>query len=287
VETNPVVREDLLGASTSIADGLAVGRLFAGRVGETELAVWRRFGQRVRPIDRLRILAKAKLNAGIWPPTKSQRLSFSMAYERSFSSATHVGLWGNLRGENDFLAWSAPTAQRIPLRALDPVMLASTGVNPWSTALAGMAVMVVAPFAQLGAEQMARRTGLFRTDFDILPQFDVVPLEPPQTQALALSRVSWSQGLQKTCRAIDGLVARVDVALISAGSYGMPLAAHAAGHGIPVVYVGGALQLLFGIAGSRWASSSELRTLAGEGWVRQAREARPRGSSLVEQGAYW
>jgi hypothetical protein len=287
VETSPVVREDLLGASTSIADGLAVGRLFAGRVGETELAVWRRFGQQVRQIERLRVLAKAKLNAGIWPPTKSQRLNFSMAYERSFSGATHVGLWGNLRGENDFLAWSAPTAQRIPLRALDPVMLASAGVNPWSSALAGMTVMVVAPFAHLAAKQMGRRTGLFRTDFEILPQFDVVPLEPPQTQALAISRASWTHGLQEACRAIDGLVASVDVALISAGSYGMPLAAHAAGHGTPVVYVGGALQLLFGITGSRWAGSPELWSLAGEGWVRQARESRPRGSSLVERGAYW
>ena len=287
METTPEVREDLSVASSSIADGLAIGSLFVGRVGETELAVWRRFEQRVRPIEGLRVLTKAKLNAGIWPPTKSQLLNFSMAYEKAFARTTHVGTWGNLQSEDAFLGWSATQAQRVPLRALDPVLLAADGVSPWSSSLSGMRVVVVAPFADLAAEQMARRSTLFRTDFEILPSFEVAPLVPPQTQALSVPRTTWSQGLREALAAIDRSAPHADAALLSAGSYGMPLAAHAASLGIPVIYVGGALQLLFGIAGSRWANSPTLASIRGEGWAQPSKGAKPLGSRLVEGGAYW
>jgi len=261
--------------------------MFVGRAGETELGVWRSLGQRDSVRERLKVRAKAKINAGVWPPTTKQLLNFSMAYETAFSRTTHVGFWGNLQGEKAFLSWAAPAAQRVPLRTLDPVLLAADGIGPWSSSLSGMTVLIVAPFAELAAQQMARRSTIFRTDFEVLPNFDVIPLVPPQTQALSVPRTTWSQGLRDTVAAIDRIAPNVDAALVSAGSYGMPLAAHAARLGIPVIYVGGALQLLFGIAGARWANSPSLANIRGQGWVQPSKGAKPRGARLVEGGAYW
>ncbi len=274
-------------ATRSISDGLLSGNLFAGRAGETELAVWRMCGDPAAVADRVRVRAKAKINAGIWPPTEAQLLAFSTSYEQAFSTTTHVGVWGNLLGEENFLAWTAPAARRVPLRALDPVLLASEGVTPWSSSLRDMTVLVVAPFAELAAHQMLRRATLFRSDFEVLPHFNLAPIVPPQTQALMVSRKTWSRGLQDALRDVDRMASKVDVALLSAGSYGMPLAAHVARYGIPVIYVGGSLQLLFGIEGARWANSPNFASIRGEGWMRSALGTKPKGFKLVEGGAYW
>lgn len=278
---------DLSHASGGLFRGLQTGNLYAGRVGETELAVWGLTGSPQSAVFRLRTTLKAKVNAGIWPPTPGQMASFSCSYEAAFRATTHVALWQSLPQEDCFLDWTAPQAVKVPLRALDPVLTAASGIRPWTEALEGMRVLVVSPFAEIASHQVLRRDLLFRSDFVVLPQIDVVPLLPPQTQALEWGRSSWTANLVRCMRDIDSLAPHVDAALISAGSYGMPLASHAHSHGLPVVYMGGALQLLFGIGGARWSGSEALASITGPGWVRPERSLAPRGARLVERGAYW
>lgn len=279
--------EALAEASRVLALGMSSGSLFAGRLGETELAVWENAGTRRHTISDLRTRVKAKVNAGIWPPTPGQMASFSISYEAAFLATTHVAVWRSLPEEDHFLAWAAPQAAQVPLRALDPVLTAATGIRPWSEAMEGMSVLVVSPFANMARHQVSRRDRLFRSDFKVLPQIDVVPLLPPQTQALEWNRSSWSTNLGRSKREIDLLVPHVDAALVSAGSYGMPLASHARSNGLPVIYMGGALQLLFGIEGARWRDSGELASIAASDWIRPGRSLAPRGARLVERGAYW
>lgn len=279
--------EGLSAASESLSLGIRSGDLFAGRLGETELAIWRLLGSKARMRSGIKIRVKAKVNAGIWPPTPAQMLAFCCSYEAAFRSTTHVAVWRSLPQEDSFLAWAAPTAARIPLRALDPVLAAACGLHPWSEALEGMRILVVSPFAELARQQTLRRAQLFRSDFNVLPQIDVVPLAPPQSQALQLSRSTWSANLERSMHEIDRLVPHVDAALLSAGAYGMPLARHARDHRLPVIYMGGALQLLFGIEGGRWRDSQELVSIKGSGWVRPAPYLAPMGARLVEKGAYW
>ena len=49
-----------------------------------------------------------------------------------------------------------------------------------------------------------------------------------------------------------------DICLIGAGAYGFPLAAYVKRKGKKAVHLGGALQLLFGIKGSRWEDPNHL-----------------------------
>lgn len=279
--------ESLPRASEDFASGLASGELFAGRVGETELAVWQLMGTWQPAVTRIRSTVKAKVNAGIWPPTPGQMASFLYSYEKAFHRTTHVAVWQSLPQEDCFLSWTAPEATKIPLRALDPVLMAARGIRPWSESLEGMRVLVVSPFAEMAVQQVPRRDRLFRSDFDVLPRIHVVPLIPPQTQALEWTASSWSTNLERAMRRIDSLASQVDAALISAGAYGMPLASHAHSHRLPVVYMGGALQLLFGIQGARWAGSDELAQITGTGWIHPGHSLAPKGARLVERGAYW
>ena len=78
-----------------------------------------------------------------------------------------------------------------------------------------------------------------------------------------------------------------DVALIAAGAYGFPLAAHIKRTGKKSVLMGGVLQLLFGIRGARWDSNPEYAPLCNQYWVRPGDEDRPKIFSVIDGGCYW
>ena len=52
---------------------------------------------------------------------------------------------------------------------------------------------------------------------------------------------------------------RSQVAFLGCGAYGMPLGRHAVARGMSAVYVGGFLQVLFGIGGARYDRNGILR----------------------------
>ena len=79
-----------------------------------------------------------------------------------------------------------------------------------------------------------------------------------------------------------------DVAIVGAGAYSLPLAAHARDTGHAAIQMSGATQLLFGIKGKRWDDhpviSKPLQPRLGPP------PTRPRASASkekVEGGSYW
>lgn len=61
-----------------------------------------------------------------------------------------------------------------------------------------------------------------------------------------------------------------EVAIIGAGAYGLPLAAHARDTGHVAIQMSGATQLLFGIKGRRWDTHPQISKLYNPAWVRPA-----------------
>jgi hypothetical protein len=105
------------------------------------------------------------------------------------------------------------------------------------------------------------------------PQFSymVPPRHPDWCSALA--------ELQKEMEQID-----FDVALIGAGAWSLPLAAHAKKIGKKALHLGGTTQLLFGIRGGRfdqWGFHYH------QAWIRPLPEETPPNCRLMEKGAYW
>ena len=79
-----------------------------------------------------------------------------------------------------------------------------------------------------------------------------------------------------------------DAALIGAGAMGLPIAAHIKKLGKVALHLGGDLQLLFGIKGSRWLSFyPRVAARMNDFWVFPAKVERPRGFRSVENGGYW
>ena len=81
-----------------------------------------------------------------------------------------------------------------------------------------------------------------------------------------------------------------DVALVSCGGYGNLVCNYIfEKHRKSAVYVGGVLQMYFGVLGNRWLKERPdvVRLFLNEHWSRPKTTERPRNSDSIEGGCYW
>ena len=133
--------------------------------------------------------------------------------------------------------------------------------TPWTAALKGKKVLVVQPFVADIEHQYRKREKLFR-DPDVLPEFDLQTYMPFFAGLRDDPGLDWFGRLERMKREISAL--DFEIALIAAGAYGFPLAAHVKRLGRKAVLTGGILQLLFGIKGARWDAIEAYRKLYNE-----------------------
>ena len=157
--------------------------------------------------------------------------------------------------------------------------------HPWSVALAGKTVLVIHPFTESIQRQYEKRQLLFQ-DPRVLPEFTLKTLKAVQSIAgNPCGFDSWFDALDWMCEQINQT--EFDVALIGAGAYGLPLAAHVKRLGKKAVHLGGATQILFGIRGKRWDAMPFSQKLYNEHWMRPLPSEVPQDYQRVEGGSYW
>lgn len=103
-------------------------------------------------------------------------------------------------------------------------------------------------------------------------------------------RESFASSLDVLSRVCEELAAiDFDVALIGAGSLGIPLAHHVKQLGRVGISLGGHLQVLFGVQGKRWREDSQWQQdYWNEAWIDMPSDVHPRGARwLADDGAYW
>ena len=225
---------------------------------------------------------QARNNAGIFPETDEGLDSFSIITLHACSQIDLLGIWGRpLRLEETLQKERCPAARLLPLHAIDPY----DKEVPWTAALQGKKVLVVHPFEKSIQAQYPRREQLF-PGRQVLPEFELKTVKAVQSAAGSAVEFSrWPDALaamEEQMAAID-----FDVALIGAGAYGLPLAAHVKTLGRQAIHMGGMLQLLFGIKGARWDDRPDISSLYNENWVRPLPEETPAQSGRIEEGCYW
>ena len=229
-----------------------------------------------------KIRFQARNNAGIFPETDAGLDQFSEITLDACSCMDVLGIWSSpLRLEETLQRERCPAATLIPLHAIDPY----AKPEPWSAVLKGRKVLVIHPFEESIRKQYLKRELLF-PGRDVLPVFDLKTLKAVQSAAGSkVEFATWAEALES----MKNRMAEIDfdVALIGAGAYGLPLAAHARKLGRQAVHMGGMLQLLFGIKGARWDSRPEISRLYNEHWTRPLPEETPVQSGRVEEGCYW
>ena len=244
--------------------------------------------------DVTRCLSELENNAGIHVSSSASLQSYVDRLLRAYDHCTAIAEWESdgavyaITGKGQqLIARRTPSIPKFPARALEPYYALETEEWSWMECLRGKRILVVHPFEATLRAQLPYLPVLF-PGREWFPACTFHLLSPPVTLAGNHGGVDWSDSLTTCLTALDA-VPEVDVALVAAGGYGMILAdeIHARRPTTSVIYVGGALQLFFGIIGKRWFDQPEVVRLVNDHWVRPLAGDRPPSAVKVERGCYW
>lgn len=237
--------------------------------------------------DSLRM--EAQRNSGIFPTDDATLRRFSIEYIRSYDLADIAAAWnfsGAYELNSEFpakkLCW-LPDLTPFPSQNRKGRLQKGVAFTPWTQGLEGRKVLVVHPFVESIRAQYARKDSI-KSVANILPDFELEVVAPPVTFLNYSGTGSYFEELHKMKARLAGK--DFDVAIVSAGAYGLPLSAFIKEQGKPVIHMAGAGQLLFGVYGARWKENMDFADVIGENWVAPRKQERPINSEALAN-VYW
>lgn len=251
--------------------------MMISRLGSNELYIIKRYlNKQSYPEQKKLILQNA---AGVYPPTDATMNKFAETYLEAITYIDLLGIWYN--PYEDVIANTiCPAAKLTNLRNLEPYF----SNTPWSQYLAGKKVLVIHPFSKSISLQYKKRELLFENK-NILPEFELNTYTTIQSIGGNAHYRSWFDALNFMKEDISSI--DFEIAIIGAGAYGLPLAAHIKQMGKKAIHMGGATQMLFGVYGKRWESKPEHKKLINAHWVKPSKEETPAEAKNVENACYW
>lgn len=234
-----------------------------------------------------------KNNAGIFLPDANSVVKYSQLYLSAFQKCQCYIDWepqgdvagGGLQTAYEFITdnfhcqrvWSFGVADIFHLIYLE---------KPWTFALEGKRLLIISPFADTFKKQVKNLDKIYGRD--MFPNCSFIFIKPPITNGNNSSR-PFDEELDSFISQIEKIKDEFDIALVSCGGYGNPVVARIYDLDKSAIYVGGVLQMYFGVYGSRWERERPLvmRLFKNEYWVRPQPDERPDGFENVEQSCYW
>jgi len=227
-------------------------------------------------------------NAGIYFDQKKQGMdviTFADTYVNGMRTADYLGTWYNSfihPIEKEWIQQFGLQDRHFKATDLEPYYFG----EPWSKELANKRVLIISPFTDSIVQQYTNHREKLFDNPDILPEFTLVPLKSCQTSAGIKLGNSWQDNYEAMCRQIDAL--DFDVALLGCGGYGVPLVNYIKHEKKrSAIYIGGALQILFGIKGKRWDENPDINRFYNEHWIRPAKHEHFQEQNQVENACYW
>jgi hypothetical protein len=175
-----------------------------------------------------------------------------------------------------------PSATRIEHRSIEPFYFDS----PWSQYLKDKKVLVISPFATSIETQYSNyRANIWDNEL-VLPQFNLITYKNIQSIGNHGPDKNWILSLNKMKQDISTI--DFDIALLGCGAYGNPLVSYIHDSlNKTAIYIGGGLQILFGIKGKRWDNHDEISKMYNQYWNRPLNSEKPELFQTVENGCYW
>ena len=158
--------------------------------------------------------------------------------------------------------------------------------NPWTLSLRNKRILIISSFVDSIKEKIDDREKIYGVD--LFPDCKFVFLKPPQTQGENPSR-EFVEELKDFHRQIDEVINDFDVALVSCGGYGNLVCSYIYQQGKSAIYVGGVLQMYFGIYGERWVRERPdvLNFFLNKHWSRPKESEKPKNNQKIENNCYW
>ena len=233
-----------------------------------------------------------KNNAGVKISGKASLDKWCAEYLKAFENCHAYGGWGKknedlvyrgIESAHNRIEEICEGKPRIWSHCLD--VFDQIQKRPWTEALEGKRILIVSAFAESMREKLPVLDKIYGKD--IFPDCSFQFIIPPQTHADNPSR-EWDIELAEFYQRLDQ-VSDYDVALVSAGGNGNLICNHIYETGHSAIYVGGVLQMFFGLLGGRWLVERKaiVRMYLNEYWSRPKESERPAGYKKIENGCYF
>jgi len=178
---------------------------------------------------------------------------------------------------------------QIHSRSLEPFYVMMEGEIPWTHHLKGKKVLIINPFVDTFQKQLANKFQIFKDKKIFLDDQEFVFYKSYQTIAGNHIHKNWLETFTIMCKDIEKL--DFDVALLGCGGYGLPLCDFIKTKlNKSAIYVGGGLQLLFGVMGRRWENNEMWRKIIYENnskFIRPSADENCSNNYTIEGGCYW
>ena len=232
-----------------------------------------------------------KSNAGISLTNVNDICEYGKDYLNAFHKCNRYfwwAPWGNvirwIPNSFHFITENFAEQEKFDSLALD--IFNSIQNEPWTRALKGKRILIVSAFIESIKEKISIRKEIY--GIDLFPDCEFVFLKPPQTHGENESR-SYPEELKEFVERIRNIKDTFDIALCSCGGYGNPICSAIYDMDKSAIYVGGVLQMYFGIYGERWLRERPdiMKIYLNKHWSRPKESERPDNYKNVEKACYW
>ena len=234
-----------------------------------------------------------KWNAGIFPHGHGSIDKWCYDYVKTLPllDMTAAGWYVPTKVIEDMLlTLYSPKVTRCPLRSLEPYYVLPE--LQWTRALSGKKVAIVSSFTESIKGQLKKKIWTGANEGLLPSDVDWSFVQTGYSHGLALGTCEWPSHVTSWDQAVNHVVKQVidsgsKIALIGCGGLGMVIGGRLKAAGVSAIVLGGAIQIIFGVKGRRWATHDIISKLWNDEWVWPAKEEIPGGAATVEGGCYW
>ena len=235
-----------------------------------------------------------KNNAGIKISGVSSIIQYSDMYLGAFENCDLYAGWeayghyiGHIKQSHEFIRSWYSKKKIFWAFAFDIFHYIYSVIGPWTHALKGKRLLIISPFEDSFREKLDIRAKIYH-GVDLFPDCSFEFIKPPQTQGDEPSD-EFTVELERFWKRLDKMKDKYDIALVSCGGYGNLVCNHIYNSGRSAIYVGGVLQMYFGVLGARWLRERPdvVRLFLNEHWSRPKESEKPKNYANVEGSCYW
>lgn len=157
---------------------------------------------------------------------------------------------------------------------------------PWTLALEGKKVLVISPFSEAIKDQYSK-INLVYSKKKMWPEMDLKTMKSIWYMGNEDNSGfgSWFEAYDYLYE--DAMKIDFDIVILSCGPFGFNLASRFKKAGKQAIHFGGALQMLFGIMGSRWDESAAYKEFVNKYWIRAPKTEKPSQTAKLDGSCYW
>ena len=265
---------------------------FIGRIAGCELNVACNFINKIT-IEEKEELARLENNAGIKITSQHSLEVYVKKLIKSYHNCTGIAIWDT---SGSVFAHIGYGQQLITSKTLNIPKINALSLEPyyfdrhnsWMGALKGKKILIIHPFVKTFKRQQENLKNIF-PDRSWFEDCELQFIQPPLTLAGNHQNKDWQEHyIEFTENLKKQIKPDFDIALVAAGGYGMLIADYIFTElKKSVMYIGGALQLFFGVIGKRWFDNKEIMKMVNDNWIRPDKDDKPQNFTNVERGCYW